>query len=118
FLPTHTTLERGITGASSAASASGTRSPVVSNPANIGSPARTTSSPSSRIPYWMASLWLNRAIFTFSPYLPAPSPRLDIETPSGVQAIQPAVLVRGAAVLDVGELLAQRERELSDRLGL
>ena len=33
-----TTFERGMTGASSFASASGTRSPVVSKPANIGSP--------------------------------------------------------------------------------
>src|SRR5690606_21117889 len=40
------------------------------------------------------------------------------ERGSGVEAQQPAVLVLTAAVLDVGELLAQREGELPGRLGI
>src|SRR6187551_3689418 len=35
---------------------------------------------------------------------------------SGVEAEQPAVLVFAAAVLDVGQLLAQRQREFADGL--
>src|SRR4051812_36532371 len=89
-----------MTGASSATSASGTRSSVVSKPANIGSPSSTTSSPPSTIPNLMTSLWLKRAILTGSAY-------------SAVQTDQPAVTVVAAAVLDVGQLLTQRQRQLT-----
>src|SRR5690606_20805369 len=113
-----------MTGASSATSPSDTRSPVVSYPAKRGSPARTTSSAPSTIPYLMASLWLNRAIFTRPHYRPrrVERPPGRIRTGarstrgSGVEAVQPAPRVLAAAVLDVGELLAQRQAELARRL--
>src|SRR5215204_4006324 len=59
-----------MTGARSFASASGTRSPVGSYPANIGSAFSTTSSSSSSstMPKAMAFSWLNRAIFMRSAY--------------------------------------------------
>src|SRR5579875_1938886 len=70
-MPMQTTFERGITGASSFASASGIRSPVVSKPWNMGSPASTTRSSSSTMPN-CGSLppEVNRAIFTRRAYGP------------------------------------------------
>src|SRR3712207_4088180 len=101
-----TTFERGITGASTRASARGTRFPVVSYPLNIGSPASTTSSSSSssRMPYeGLSAPALNRTIFTGA------SLRRGLVDQAG----HPAVRVGSAAVLDVRQLLAQRHRQLA-----
>src|SRR6185312_15742260 len=97
-----------MTGARSFASESGTRSPVVSYPLNMGSPASTTSSSPSTIPYRGSAPLLNRAIFTCTTVLC----RNPCRT-SRVQSHHPAVSVFAATVLDVGELLPQRHRQLA-----
>src|SRR3954471_10370153 len=72
-----TIFERGMTGARNRASLMPTRSPVVSNPLYIGSPASTTSSSSSTTPNW-GSLppEVNRAIFTAASLRSPLRPRL------------------------------------------